>query len=63
VAKKQRGSLTVVQAADALGITLQEAEASLDTMTRRGYVVQTVYENGSVAYEFPGFLPGSNDLK
>jgi class 3 adenylate cyclase len=52
-ANKLGGRVTVVQVASQTGLGLDEVQAALDRMTRKGYVVQEVNDNGVITYEFP----------
>ncbi len=47
------GTLTVVQVGSRLRIPLDEAQTTLDSMTARGYVVQTCSADGIIEYHFP----------
>ena len=47
------GRMTVVQAGSRLHLPLDEVQTTLDTMTARGYVVQTCSHDGVVEYHFP----------
>lgn len=58
LAGKLGGTVTVVQIASAGGLTLDEAQKTLDAMTLKGYVLQHIRETGVIEYEFPS-LTGS----
>ena len=47
------GVVTVVQIASAGGLTLEDAQSTLDAMTAKGYVAQNITESGVIEYEFP----------
>jgi class 3 adenylate cyclase len=52
-AKKHNGVLSVVQLADSSKISLNDSQHYLDSLTKQGWVIQTVDEHGAIRYEFP----------
>ena len=50
------GRVTVVQIAAEANLTLDEASSVLDSMTKRGYVMQNILESGVIEYEFPAMI-------
>ncbi len=53
VAEIPGGRVTVVQIAAETDLPLDDVSATLDEMTKKGYVMQDVLDNGVIAYEFP----------
>lgn len=58
IARRAGGRLTVVQAASAAELSLDEVQETLDRMTSRGYVVQNIRDTGVIEYEFPSLEAG-----
>ena len=54
------GRVTVVQIATQTGISLDEASAILDEMTKKGYLLQHILETGVLQYEFPSLSHPDN---
>jgi class 3 adenylate cyclase len=55
-ASRRSGRLTVMQASVDGRLTIEQAQAVLDEMARKGYVSQEVDQRGVVVYVFPDFL-------
>jgi hypothetical protein len=55
-ASRRSGKLTVMQASVEGRLTMDQAQAVLDDMVRKGYVSQEVDQRGVVVYVFPDFL-------
>jgi hypothetical protein len=53
LARELGGTVTVVQIASAGGLSLEEAQTTLDSMTAKGYVAQNITDAGVIEYEFP----------
>ncbi len=55
-AREQRGRLTAMQAAAAGDLSVDEAQAVLEDMAKKGHVSQEIDSKGSIFYMFPDFL-------
>jgi hypothetical protein len=56
-ARDEQGIITPTVVALKTDLSIQEAEAMLEEMARKGYALMRVTEGGRVEYEFPEFLP------
>lgn len=56
LARKFRGKLTPLELAANSLLSLDDANEALEGIVRKGYANMTVTDEGSIIYEFPGFL-------
>lgn len=56
LARKFRGQLTPLELAANSSLSLDEADKSLENFVRRGHANMKVTDEGTIIYEFPGFL-------
>ena len=56
LARKFRGQLTPLELAANSSLSLEEADKSLENFVRKGYANMRVTDEGTIIYEFPGFL-------
>jgi len=56
LARKFRGQLTPLELAANSSLSLEEADKSLENFVRKGYANMKVTDEGTIIYEFPGFL-------
>ena len=57
-AVRRGGRLSVMQMSAESGMALDESQAVLDEMAKRGYIGQEIDDNGLITYVFPDLLPG-----
>jgi hypothetical protein len=60
VAVEQKGKLTPAGVALKTNLTIQEAQALLEKMTKQGYAEMKILSSGLIEFEFPEFLPQSD---
>jgi hypothetical protein len=60
-AREVGGRVTVVQLAAATGHPLDEIQATLDSMTVKGYVSQEILATGVIRYDFPSLITDENE--
>ena len=56
LARKFRGKLTPLELAANSSLSLDEADKALEDIVRKGYANIEVTDEGTIIYEFPGFL-------
>lgn len=56
LARKFRGQLTPLELAANSSLSLDEADKALENIVRKGYANMKVTDEGTIIYEFPGFL-------
>ncbi len=56
LARKFQGKLTPLELAANSALSLDEADKTLENLVRKGYANMTVTDEGTIIYEFPGFL-------
>lgn len=59
-ARDSGGRLTAATAALSTSLSMAEAQAMLEQMTRQGHAVMRVTNEGIIEFEFPEFLPRSD---
>ncbi len=59
-ARDSGGRLTAAAAALSTSLSVAEAKAMLEQMTKHGHAVMRVTNDGIIEFEFPEFLPGSD---
>jgi predicted transcriptional regulator len=63
IAKNQQGKVTPTMVALKSQLSVEEAEQILEKMAKKGYAEMHVTESGRVEYQFPEFLPDTDELK
>lgn len=56
LARKFQGNLTPLELAANSSLSLDEADKALENIVRKGYANMKVTDEGTIIYEFPGFL-------
>jgi TM2 domain-containing membrane protein YozV len=56
LARKFQGNLTPLELAANSALSLDEADKALENIVRKGYANMKVTDEGTIIYEFPGFL-------
>lgn len=56
LARKFQGNLTPLELAANSSLSLDEADKALENFVRKGYANMKVTDEGTIIYEFPGFL-------
>ncbi|MBN1522973.1 MAG: hypothetical protein JW904_00710 [Spirochaetales bacterium] len=58
---KYKGRISVLQAAKATSLSIDDARETLESMAKKGYAGMHVDLQGIIQYEFPEFLPEEKD--